>query len=637
MAYGLNDLTQAVNAPLYRIDSLNQEAEQAARGDLSRAWECASEALQLARLANYQQGIAAALYILAGVYYYRSAYDKAFESLDKALSIYRALADEAKVVQSMTLLGVIYRDMGDYAEALETHQTQLDALDRNENKQLRARVLNSMAGIYTMLKNYQETITCLERSYVLMGELDKPLEEAVILGNLCQAFSLSGRHDQALAAGEHALALLTTQPPAPMWMIQIRQSYGHACLRIGDYDCAEGHIREALRVARDLGNVQAEVAGLSALCELELAREQTQPAVEAIAQALTRIPAGVEKTYHETYELAARVYRKAGDLERAYDYLERSHTLKALLFSESNEQRMRFAQAKHATTTARQEAALYQQRNRELETQRVQDHEYFERLNELKDELLNTASHNLKNPLSTISMATYVLGQLPEVNSLKAKRALNSITHQVDIMTQLVSEVLELAKLETGRAIVKRETGLSSLLGDCVVNLALLASQKELTLTLEPIPEKMALSCDAGRLSQAMQNLISNAIKYTQRGGVVTVSATYDGQGVAIRVADTGVGIPPYALPHLFERFYRVKEHHALSEGTGLGLSIVQTIIAQHGGRIDVQSEVGKGSTFTVHLPIEQPGENPVETQTMIQTDSYLESPPTPPTPATGD
>jgi signal transduction histidine kinase len=137
---------------------------------------------------------------------------------------------------------------------------------------------------------------------------------------------------------------------------------------------------------------------------------------------------------------------------------------------------------------------------------------------------------------------------------------------------------------------------------DSITNFNFSATQKNIALTLELPEESIRLTSDARLLTQALHNLLSNAIKYTPEGNV-TLRAQVNDSEVVIIVTDTGIGIPADALPHIFERFYRVKEHSIIFEGTGLGLSIAQTIILQHKGTLTVDSEPGRGSTFTIRLP----------------------------------
>jgi two-component system phosphate regulon sensor histidine kinase PhoR len=118
------------------------------------------------------------------------------------------------------------------------------------------------------------------------------------------------------------------------------------------------------------------------------------------------------------------------------------------------------------------------------------------------------------------------------------------------------------------------------------------------------IPNEMPLmEADRDKIKQILLNLLSNAIKYNRPNGSVIVSGTFDATDLSITIQDTGVGIPDESIPHLFEKFYRVREHESKASGTGLGLSITKQIVQGHNGRIEVKSKMGVGTSFTVYIP----------------------------------
>jgi signal transduction histidine kinase len=599
-----------------QVDTLTQQAQEAATSDLPHAEKLATEAYTLATDQGYAKGRADALYVMAMVNYYRSEYSACYEKLIESLTIYAVLNDEAGRVQKMTMLGGTYRQLGDLAAALEVHQEQLAILERVDNPRLRARVLNSIGGIYHLLKKPDESIRTLEPALAIMRELGQKQDEAVILGNLCDAYSSRGDFDHAIQLGKEALIIVRENGIPPILETTILSALANACTRAGHYPEADWWYQSALQISTASGNQKQYASTLCELCELELQRGNPQKALEYGLRAIENLPKEAETTLYQVFEWIAQAYHKLGNHEQAYHFLRRYHTLSEALFTERSDQRLRLLEVRYKTDAAQREADFYQQRNRELETQTSRIQAYFGRLNQLKDDLLNTTSHNLKNPLSTIRTAAYLLGRMPELTFSKGSEYVETITRQTDIMALLISDVLELAKLETGRAIQKRETLLNSLLRDCVTNFNTQAAAKNIALVLELPDESVRFDCDPKLITRALHNLLSNAVKYTPRDGTVTLRAEATPNTLHISVRDTGVGIPADALPHIFERFYRVKEHNAFSEGSGLGLSLVQTIIEQHGGTIHAQSQPGQGSTFSIQLPRqspEQPSEQPSE------------------------
>lgn len=249
--------------------------------------------------------------------------------------------------------------------------------------------------------------------------------------------------------------------------------------------------------------------------------------------------------------------------------------------------------------------ALREQR-REIERLREQDRQYFEKLSQMKDDMLRIASHDLKNPLSKIMMAAQLIEMNDEISTEVGQRHLGIIQAGAAQMKTLIADILDLAQLETGLALNKKDLHLNEFLQYIVDSAQMQVEEKSLDLYLQLPTSRAIIEGDPARLGQVVENLVSNAIKYTPVGGQITVGCHINADHtVTITVEDTGLGIPHDDIPHLFEKFYRVNtEEHQSTEGTGLGLSIVQTIVEQHHGTIWVESTLGEGSCFNVCLPL---------------------------------
>jgi heavy metal sensor kinase len=209
------------------------------------------------------------------------------------------------------------------------------------------------------------------------------------------------------------------------------------------------------------------------------------------------------------------------------------------------------------------------------------------------------ASHELRTPLTAMKTILNFMreGERPPQ---EYRQALDDLAEETDRLQGLVENLLQLARGERGLKLQKEEIDLSLLLADVADSLRPLAEEKDLTLTCD-LPPALVVSGDTDQLIRLIVNLLDNAIKYSEQGPIRLSAKEMDGNAV-IEVSDTGIGIPPEHLPYIFKRLYTVDAARS-SGGAGLGLSIAQQIVQAHGGRIEVQSEVGKGSTFTVYLP----------------------------------
>ena len=170
-------------------------------------------------------------------------------------------------------------------------------------------------------------------------------------------------------------------------------------------------------------------------------------------------------------------------------------------------------------------------------------------------------------------------------------------------MTELVENMLDLAKMDMGAEKKQEIMDPAALLEHLADEFKPQAEAKEQTITLEKTEVNSKVRGEALKIRQALRNLIGNAIKYTPNGGAVTISAEPHENMIWIKIRDTGYGIPAADLPHLFKRFYRVRNNgHDEIEGNGLGLAIVKSTAVAHGGDVTVESEPGKGTCFTFSL-----------------------------------
>jgi two-component system, OmpR family, sensor kinase len=208
------------------------------------------------------------------------------------------------------------------------------------------------------------------------------------------------------------------------------------------------------------------------------------------------------------------------------------------------------------------------------------------------------ASHELRGPLTVIRGNLDLLRRnLSEEDRQESLRALEAEGAR---MARVVNDLLVLAEVEAGPLQQQQLVSLKDMILDAQDRALLLAGDRQIVIGRQ---DDLWVKGDGHKLEQLIGNLVGNAIKYTPDGGTITLSLFQEGDWARLDVTDTGIGIPPEHLPHIFDRFYRVdKARSRAGGGTGLGLAIVKGIVLQHGGRVEVTSEPGKGSTFTVWL-----------------------------------
>jgi signal transduction histidine kinase len=217
--------------------------------------------------------------------------------------------------------------------------------------------------------------------------------------------------------------------------------------------------------------------------------------------------------------------------------------------------------------------------------------------------------HELRSPLTALTAAAHLLQRagLPDDQRAKLTRTVHD---EVTRLSGMTTDFLELARLESGRSrLVREPVDLSGLVFETLEVVRPQIEAEQLTLATDVDRSLPPLQGDRNRLKQLLLNLLTNAVKYNQRGGRVEIHLRRVNEEAILQVSDTGRGIPRDALPRVFERFFRAGDQDTRVGGTGLGLAIAKKITESHRGHIEVASEVGRGTTFTVHLPLAAPPE----------------------------
>lgn len=220
-----------------------------------------------------------------------------------------------------------------------------------------------------------------------------------------------------------------------------------------------------------------------------------------------------------------------------------------------------------------------------------------------QSDLIAEFVHELRTPLSSLSTATYLLLR-PEMSQEQRDQIVKNIHNETMRLNSLASSFLDLARLESGRVQFRKNPfSIADLMYECKDVMASKALEDNIQLRVESPEGLPLLDADRDKIKQVFLNLLSNAIKYNRPNGTVMLRAEVRENEMVLYVQDTGLGIPDESLPHLFEKFYRVREHENRAAGTGLGLPICKQIIYGHGGRIEVKSKIGVGTVFSLFLP----------------------------------
>jgi two-component system phosphate regulon sensor histidine kinase PhoR len=232
----------------------------------------------------------------------------------------------------------------------------------------------------------------------------------------------------------------------------------------------------------------------------------------------------------------------------------------------------------------------------------IQDVTELQRLGRARRDFVANISHELRTPLANIDLAAQTLRDGTGTDPALAKRMLDQIETQVDALSQLSQELMDLAQIESGQALLRLvPVEVESLVRNSLTNLLPQAAMKSQHISLM-LPDRLQVLADEQQVARVIANLVHNAVKFTPEGGIISLYAVADGEDVRICVSDTGPGIPKPDQARIFERFYK-QDRARTKGGTGLGLAIARHIVEGHGGRIWVESTPSEGATFCFTLP----------------------------------
>lgn len=590
----------SINERSTHIDSLNAYAFALLTSDVARAEVLATEAFAMAESAHYLRGMAESYTIQARILYLNGRYDLAIQRGEEADHLFGLISDPKACYQHPFAIAVqaeSFVALSDFESALNLLSRQLSIAERLGNVDARSQALKNLGRIYSAMDDHTTALRYFQEAAEIATPDELPelyhlgAQEALAMNDLESAL------DNAKVGLEH-ISFGHSRNLA----ITLNGTISEVYLAMGDPVAAREHLDRAWQLTREVSRMDTITTLQMLFGKLYAVEGATTDALEAYQRALAfaRSRRDQQRMY-QCHEALAALYESTEHYAEALEHHKAYANLRKKLLTEQNNQRLQQLDLLLRTRIAQQEAQFYAERSRRLEEMRDQDRQYFEELSNIKDEMMRTASHDLKNPLGTVMTLCYLLRQRGDDPAIR-ESYIARIEHQVDRMKDLIADLLDLAKLETGRAIELQPHSLRSVILDAMRDIEPMASARHIKLHVD-VPEVSA-QLDPPKMRQVMDNLLSNAVKYSPDGSEVWVAVMKNHSAVHVTVRDSGFGIPAEDLPHVFERFYRVDSNdHRQREGSGLGLAIVKSIVDQHGGTISVESELGRGTVFRFSVP----------------------------------
>ncbi len=631
-----------------RIQVLNTASKAIQASNPTQALQWADEAMSLATVLGNSHHIAECLFNLGTSSNALARYRNAITFFEQARARYQELGNDIHAINATGNIGLAYSKLADYSAALDSYHQALEQAEAIGNQTLIGRLLNSVGSTYLHLNDYALALDYCTRSLHLR-ESTGDTNVGPVLTNLANIHLYLDHADIALDYYNKSLQLCIETSNSygrGLTLVNIAEVYLHR----RDYKIALQHQFEALeiftaacnqemraRVLSNIGTAYQEQGDLDTALDYQLQAvaiaeqiEQRRTYASALArvgtiyqltgridEAKTTLVAALElataikvRSLQITiHEVLAQAYEDSGEPEKSLEHLRKVMRMGEEELAREQKQVLEETNMRFEVEKVRREKELYRLRNVELagalrEVEQLNAH--LQEINNEKTELLGIVTHELRNPLTGIlASVTLMKDYIKRMSKEDITNQLIKIEETVHRSSSTIDHLLDINAIEAGRlTLVLRPVSVCSVARQIVNLYDERAALKHLSLHFQCSADNSTISADEKTLFDVIDNLVSNAVKYSPPHTHITVSVERQEANVRILVHDEGPGLTYDDRKKLFGKFQRLSARPTGGESsTGLGLYIARQIVELHGGTIHAESEPGRGSTFIVELP----------------------------------
>ena len=579
--------------------------------------------------------------------------EKALGYYEQGVQIMRELGKKSEEAAIYNMMGYACGFMGDFPKALKYYYTALKLMEDAGDKKGVTDCLDRISDVYLSLEDYSQALSYIEKSYELSDEKEKVALKPDLFYKKGYISRLKGEYREALQFLQESFALKNAigQTVSSQHFYELGYCYG----QLDRQDSALVFLQDALHVGRET-NVSLDISkSLIGLANIHFQQEDFKTAIAELKEAIElATTSGNKEQQMEAAKILYRIYKIQNDTKEALFYHETYRNLKDSLFNEKNAMEIARMEAGYEFEKEKQELEFAQQRKlakeanvrrmlwialgvaglflaigifyyrskqkanaklTKLNEQILHQKEKLEELGIAKSLFFTNISHEFRTPLTVINgMANQIEGQ-EKIKDLIRRNSLN--------LLNLINQILDLRKLELGKLKLNLVQGdVVQYIQYVIASYEAMAELKAITLHFIPKEKELFMDFDQEKFMRIVSNLLSNAIKFTPEGGNVylivekgTINQDPEEllEALSMTVSDTGIGIPKEKQALIFDRFYQVKEDSPANmpegfnlemTGTGIGLALTKDLITLMGGSISLESTPGKGSTFSILLPI---------------------------------
>jgi signal transduction histidine kinase/Tfp pilus assembly protein PilF len=573
-------ISDSINETVHRPHILNLiGAIYGQQGEIREAISMLSKAKELFFCNGDDKGVQIADSNIAAQYFRLSERDKALEHMFESLILAEKLGNKMSMANTKLNIGSIFFDLHDYDKGLLYYNKALSMFKKLGDRSGEAQVLNYIGSVYMEQDKAEEAITYIKNSLSIAEDIHYEMGIANALCNLGEISVLQHDFREAKEMLQKSLTLYTS----------IGNSFGSAAVHLALSQCMSIIESPYHDLSKAMVHAQEALSQFNAI-GVKKKSVQTMVLINSVYM------------QEQEWEKSARILLKVRDLEGELqeENLQKSvqaSTVKLL------ERERRNLEEKNATilkqqSVLEQQAAEIQEVNTELQESNIR----LQDLSKFKDSMMSMIVHDLKNPLNAIMMMS---------EAGKDTKPLSIIHEASTKMLALVQDILDVQKFENSTVrLQKTWITADDIVENAMRQTILSARRKDIQISFESLRTR-AFEGDQELLERVIVNLLTNAIKYTPRNGTITIQSSMEPEQeselspyICISVADTGSGIPTEQLPTIFGEFAQVNAKSLdNARSTGLGLTFCKLVVEAHDGKIEVESEIGKGSTFFIILP----------------------------------
>jgi len=630
------------------------------QGDYSKALDYYQQCLTIRIAGEDQRKVASVLANIGNVYHSLSDHEKALEYYRQSLEKSEATGNQNVMAYVLGNIGIIYADQGDYSLALDYFGRSLEMRKSTGNQSGIAACLNNIGNIYSQQAENEQALNYYKQSLDILKDIGNQLDINTALINIAKIYLRLDQDSLALDYADQCLGI-AQQIGARLnegWAFSIK---GDIFLKSGQNLLAEQAFQQSLAIGESIEDLKLQTNGLLGLAKLASIKSNWRLCLDYASRGLKAAKAaGLSDSERDAAEILWKCHKELGQYAAAMESYQYFVLMRDSLQREEN-QRATFAfeyrqkALEDSLAMVQQQAEVeiaYQQRisqqrfvqrliiaalviallligaiiwfnrlkqrvNNELKRlneEISQQKEQLEQLDKLKSHFFANISHELRTPLTIIGGMAEQIEKDPEK---WMNKGLEMIRRNNENLLNLVNQILDLRKLEAGAMTLDLiQEDILFYIRYITESFHSLAESKGIELNFISKEKELHMDYDQDKILRIVSNLLSNAIKYTpekgniylsiERSTSITEDKTIQGKEfLLLEIRDTGMGIPAEKLPHIFDRFFQVDASSTrIQQGTGIGLALVRELVHLMEGIIEVTSEVNKGTTFHIKLPI---------------------------------